>query len=158
MIRRIRRIIAGPSVPGLQPLGSLKCFPSRKMRREPIQGLSPKRSSRLRNANTMMRGLSIHSVPHALRLDSKIAAAPLTLALADLLTLFFCLSIASFLLRAIAFPLRRILALKRPDDALCTASIESRPTSVCATRDDKAGASRFFCESAGRRRRRGERP
>ncbi|CAN5403343.1 magnesium transporter [soil metagenome] len=43
-------------------------------------------------------GLSIPSVLHALRLDPKIAAGPLTLALADLLTLFFYLSIASLLL------------------------------------------------------------
>jgi magnesium transporter len=54
----------------------------------------------LRNANTMkMLGLTIPSVLHALRLDPKIAAGPLTLALADLLTLFFYLSIASLLLR-----------------------------------------------------------
>ena len=44
-------------------------------------------------------GLSIPSVLHALRLDPKIAAGPLTLALADLLTLLFYLSIASLLLR-----------------------------------------------------------
>ena len=43
-------------------------------------------------------GLSIPSLLHALRLDPKIAAGPLTLALADLLTLFFYLSIASWLL------------------------------------------------------------
>jgi magnesium transporter len=40
-------------------------------------------------------GLSIPSLLHALRLDPKIAAGPLTLALADLLTLLFYLSIAS---------------------------------------------------------------
>jgi magnesium transporter len=45
-------------------------------------------------------GLSIPSVLHALRLDPKIAAGPLTLALADLLTLLFYLSIASLLLRS----------------------------------------------------------
>jgi magnesium transporter len=39
-------------------------------------------------------GLSIPSLLHALRLDPKIAAGPLTLALADLLTLLFYLSIA----------------------------------------------------------------
>jgi len=44
-------------------------------------------------------GLSIPSVLYALRLDPKIAAGPLTLALADLLTLFFYFSIASLLLR-----------------------------------------------------------
>lgn len=44
-------------------------------------------------------GLSIPSILHALRLDPKIAAGPLTLALADLLTLLFYLSIASLLLR-----------------------------------------------------------
>ena len=43
-------------------------------------------------------GLSIPSVLHALRLDPKIAAGPLTLALADILTLLFYLSIASLLL------------------------------------------------------------
>jgi magnesium transporter len=43
-------------------------------------------------------GLSIPSILHALRLDPKIAAGPLTLALADLLTLFFYLSIARLLL------------------------------------------------------------
>ena len=43
-------------------------------------------------------GLSIPSVLHALRLDPKIAAGPLTLALADLLTLLFYLSIARLLL------------------------------------------------------------
>jgi magnesium transporter len=44
-------------------------------------------------------GLSIPSVLHALRLDPKIAAGPLTLALADLLTLLFYLSVASLLLK-----------------------------------------------------------
>ena len=44
-------------------------------------------------------GLSIPSALHALRLDPKIAAGPLTLALADLLTLLFYLSIASLLLK-----------------------------------------------------------
>ena len=44
-------------------------------------------------------GLSIPSLLHALRLDPKIAAGPFTLALADLLTLFFYLSIASLLLQ-----------------------------------------------------------
>ncbi len=44
-------------------------------------------------------GLSIPSILHALRLDPKIAAGPLTLALADLLTLLFYLSIASLFLR-----------------------------------------------------------
>ncbi|MEO5719303.1 MAG: magnesium transporter [Chthoniobacterales bacterium] len=44
-------------------------------------------------------GLSIPSLLHALRLDPKIAAGPLTLALADLLTLLFYLSIASLLLQ-----------------------------------------------------------
>jgi magnesium transporter len=44
-------------------------------------------------------GLSIPSLLHALRLDPKIAAGPLTLAFADLLTLLFYLSIASWLLR-----------------------------------------------------------
>ncbi|MEO5754794.1 MAG: magnesium transporter [Chthoniobacterales bacterium] len=43
-------------------------------------------------------GLSIPSVLHALRLDPKIAAGPLTLALADILTLLFYLSIARLLL------------------------------------------------------------
>ncbi len=43
-------------------------------------------------------GLSIPSLLHALRLDPKIAAGPLTLALADLLTLLFYLSIARWLL------------------------------------------------------------
>ena len=43
-------------------------------------------------------GLSIPSILHALRLDPKIAAGPLTLALADLLTLLFYLSIARLLL------------------------------------------------------------
>lgn len=44
-------------------------------------------------------GLSIPSILHALRLDPKIAAGPLTLAVADLFTLFFYLSIATWLLR-----------------------------------------------------------
>ena len=43
-------------------------------------------------------GLSVPSILHALRLDPKIAAGPLTLALTDLLTLFFYLSIGSQLL------------------------------------------------------------
>lgn len=43
-------------------------------------------------------GLSIPSLLHALRLDPKIAAGPLTLALADILTLLFYLLIASLLL------------------------------------------------------------
>ncbi len=43
-------------------------------------------------------GLSIPSVLHASRLDPKIAAGPLTLALADILTLLFYLSIARLLL------------------------------------------------------------
>lgn len=45
-------------------------------------------------------GLSIPSVLHALRLDPKIAAGPLTLALADIVTLVLYLSIASLLLRS----------------------------------------------------------
>ena len=44
-------------------------------------------------------GLSVPSILHALRLDPKVAAGPLTLALADLFTLFFYLSIATWLLR-----------------------------------------------------------
>ncbi len=44
-------------------------------------------------------GLSIPSILHALRLDPKIAAGPLTLALADILTLLFYLSIASLVLQ-----------------------------------------------------------
>jgi magnesium transporter len=44
-------------------------------------------------------GLSIPALLHALRLDPKIAAGPLTLALADLSTLLFYLSIARWLLR-----------------------------------------------------------
>ncbi|MGI8956475.1 MAG: magnesium transporter [Chthoniobacterales bacterium] len=43
-------------------------------------------------------GLSISSLLHALRLDPKIAGGPLTLALADILTLLFYLSIARLLL------------------------------------------------------------
>jgi magnesium transporter len=43
-------------------------------------------------------GLSIPSLLHALRLDPKIAAGPLTLALADLVTLLLYLSIARWLL------------------------------------------------------------
>ncbi|MEO7725206.1 MAG: magnesium transporter [Chthoniobacterales bacterium] len=43
-------------------------------------------------------GLSIPSLLHASRLDPKIAAGPLTLALADILTLLFYLSIARLLL------------------------------------------------------------
>jgi magnesium transporter len=43
-------------------------------------------------------GLSVPSILHALRLDPKIAAGPLTLALADLFTLFFYLSIATWFL------------------------------------------------------------
>lgn len=43
-------------------------------------------------------GLSIPSILHASRLDPKIAAGPLTLALADILTLLFYLSIARLLL------------------------------------------------------------
>lgn len=44
-------------------------------------------------------GLSIPSLLHALRLDPKIAAGPLTLALADILTVLLYLSIASLLLK-----------------------------------------------------------
>jgi magnesium transporter len=44
-------------------------------------------------------GLSIRSVLHALRLDPKIAAGPLTLALADLLTPFFISRSGVLLLR-----------------------------------------------------------
>ncbi|MBA3650672.1 MAG: magnesium transporter [Chthoniobacterales bacterium] len=43
-------------------------------------------------------GLSIPSILHASRLDPKIAAGPLTLALADILTLLFYLTIARLLL------------------------------------------------------------
>jgi magnesium transporter len=43
-------------------------------------------------------GLSVPSLLHALKLDPKIAAGPLTLALADLATLLFYLSIARLLL------------------------------------------------------------
>jgi magnesium transporter len=43
-------------------------------------------------------GLSIPSLLHALRLDPKIAAGPITLALADLCTLLFYFSLAAFLL------------------------------------------------------------
>jgi magnesium transporter len=43
-------------------------------------------------------GLSIPSILHARQLDPKIAAGPLTLALADLFTLFFYLSIATWFL------------------------------------------------------------
>ncbi len=46
-------------------------------------------------------GLSIPSLLHGLRLDPKIAAGPLTLALADILTLLFYLSIASWLLEPV---------------------------------------------------------
>jgi len=43
-------------------------------------------------------GLSIPSLPHALRPDPRIAAGPLTLALDDILTALLYLSIASLLL------------------------------------------------------------
>jgi magnesium transporter len=43
-------------------------------------------------------GLSVPALLHALRLDPKIAAGPLTLALADICTLVFYFSVASWLL------------------------------------------------------------
>jgi len=43
-------------------------------------------------------GLSIPTLLHALKLDVKIAAGPVTLASADILTLLFYFSMASFLL------------------------------------------------------------
>jgi magnesium transporter len=45
-------------------------------------------------------GLSVPSLLHALRLDPKIAAGPLTLAAADIFTLFSYLSIARFFLQS----------------------------------------------------------
>jgi magnesium transporter len=44
-------------------------------------------------------GLSIPSLLHALRLDPKIAAGPIALALADVLTLFFYFAMATWLLK-----------------------------------------------------------
>jgi len=43
-------------------------------------------------------GVSVPLILHALRLDPKIGAGPLTLALTDLFTLFFYLSIATWFL------------------------------------------------------------
>jgi magnesium transporter len=43
-------------------------------------------------------GLSVPTLLHALRLDPKIAAGPVTLALADICTLLFYFSLASWLL------------------------------------------------------------
>jgi magnesium transporter len=43
-------------------------------------------------------GLSVPAVLHALKLDPKIAAGPMTLAFTDILTLFFYFSVAALLL------------------------------------------------------------
>jgi magnesium transporter len=43
-------------------------------------------------------GLSVPTFLHALKLDPKIAAGPITLALADIFTLLFYFSLAEFLL------------------------------------------------------------
>jgi len=43
-------------------------------------------------------GLSIPTVLHACKLDPKIAAGPMTLALSDIFTLLFYFSLAAFLL------------------------------------------------------------
>jgi magnesium transporter len=43
-------------------------------------------------------GLTIPSVLHAFKLDPKIAAGPVTLALTDIFTLLFCFTLAAVLL------------------------------------------------------------
>jgi len=43
-------------------------------------------------------GLSVPALLHALKLDPKIAAGPLTLAVADIFTLLFYFNLARFLL------------------------------------------------------------
>jgi magnesium transporter len=45
-----------------------------------------------------LAGLTVPAVLHALKLDPKIAAGPLTLALADILALLFYFNLAKFLL------------------------------------------------------------
>ena len=43
-------------------------------------------------------GLSVPTILHALKLDPKIAAGPITLALADIFTLLFYFSLAKYVL------------------------------------------------------------
>ena len=66
--------------------------------REPCQALAIGASILFSLLNACMLGLSIPSLLHAYKLDPKIAAGPITLALSDIGTLLFYLGTASFFL------------------------------------------------------------
>ena len=66
--------------------------------REPCQALAIGASILFSLLNAGMLGLSIPSLLHAYKLDPKIAAGPITLALSDIGTLLFYLGTASFFL------------------------------------------------------------
>jgi len=66
--------------------------------REPCQALAIGASILFSLLNACLLGLSIPSLLHAYKLDPKIAAGPITLALSDIGTLLFYLGTASFFL------------------------------------------------------------
>ena len=66
--------------------------------REPCQALAIGASILFSLLNACLLGLSIPSILHAYKLDPKIAAGPITLALSDIGTLLFYLGTASFFL------------------------------------------------------------
>jgi magnesium transporter len=67
-------------------------------RQEPVPALVIGVSILLSVCSACLIGLSVPTLLHALRLDPKIAAGPVTLAAADILTLLFYLGLASLLL------------------------------------------------------------
>lgn len=67
-------------------------------RQEPLPALAIGGSILLSMCSACLIGLSVPTLLHALRLDPKIAAGPVTLAMADILTLLFYFGIASVLL------------------------------------------------------------
>jgi len=67
-------------------------------RQEPAPALVIGASILLSLCSACLVGLSVPTLLHALRLDPKIAAGPVTLALADIFTLLFYFVLASILL------------------------------------------------------------
>jgi len=66
--------------------------------KEPCQAFAIGSSILFSLLNACLLGLSIPSILHAYKLDPKIAAGPITLALSDIGTLLFYLGTASFFL------------------------------------------------------------
>jgi magnesium transporter len=96
-LRTLRRELATAALLGTAS-GSTVALIIVLWRREPLAALAIGTSIFLSMCAACLIGLSVPTLLHALRLDPKIAAGPMTLALADIFTLLFYFGVASLLL------------------------------------------------------------